>query len=327
MATKTFLELQTALCSMWGYEDPADLLAQDLVDIKSFINGAYFDCYAPVDGSRASWPVKQHGDLIKAAVSATLTLTEGSNAVSGYAFEDKYAGSFVRVGTRYLRYAGSTTTVAPAPIVTSYFLVQPWAQPSGVYPATIFHNAVALPWNVIELCGLPSLVGIGILAALPDADAELSLRTEPAFDFQPREGRAMYTNGRRQFLQNVFFDTGEPRFYHIDQASVSPVFALGNRIHFYPVPEIQYAFDLRANVVPIGLELDTDSPQLPAMSVDNILLPIAREKLAENSAGRRYTGPNAQLLMGAASRARQQLKTLRRVQPEVVGSVRLRRGW
>jgi hypothetical protein len=120
---------------------------------------------------------------------------------------------------------------------------------------------------------------------------------------------------------------GEPCFYHIDQASVGPSFAIGNRIHFYPVPDLAYTFDLRASVFPLSLVLDTDVPQMPAQSIDNILLPIAREKLAEATSGRRYTGPNVQLLIRAADRARAQLTSLHRVQRDGAGSVRLRRGW
>lgn len=320
MATKTYLQLKTALSSMWGYEDPADLLAQDLADIESFINGAYFDCYAPADGTRPWWPEQYHSDIIKAAVSTNLTLTQGSKAVTGFAFEQKYAGSFVKIGEKWYRYAGNTA----GPV---YNLVQPWDQASGTYAATIYYNAVALPWNVIELAGVPSLLGVGLLTPLPDPDAELNLRSEPGFDFHPRDGRSTFAQTRRNFSIAAYLDTGDPRHYHIDQASVAPTFAVGNRIHFYPIPEIGYTFDLRANIVPNALSADGDTPELPAQAVDNILLPIAREKLVELSAGRRYTGPNVQLIARAADRAREQLKSLRRVQRDVAGSFRVRRGW
>lgn len=323
MANKTFLQLQTTLASMWGYEDVAELLDQDLIDIKSWINAALFDCYVPVDGTRATWPEQYHADILKAPVTVTLGLTNGSKVVTGHAFEDKFAGSFVKIGERFFRYSGKTVV----DLTTTYYLMQPWDQATGSYAATVYHNAIALPFNVVEMAGMPNLVGIGLLGALPDPDAELLLRTEPAFDFQSRESRSVFAIARNQFRQSAYYDVGDPRFYHIDQASVAPSFAIGNRLHVYPIPEHDYTFELRANIVPTGLTADADIPALPWQTVDNILLPLAREKLVENTAGRRYTGPNVQLIMNAANRARQQLSTMRRVQRDVAGSVRMKANW
>ena len=179
----------------------------------------------------------------------------------------------------------------------------------------------------MEIAGVPTLLGVGILAPLPDPDSELNLRTEPAFDFYPRDARRSFNTTRRTFSQNAYLDTGDPRFYHIDQASVGPSFVIGNRFHVYPIPEESYTFELRAHFIPVPLEGDDEVPQLPANAVDNILLPIAKEKLVEHSAGRRYTGPNVQLILNAANRAREQLKSLRRTQRDVGGSFRVRRGW
>lgn len=308
---------------MWGYESFSDLLAQDQDDIDSFINGAYFDCFAPAEGMRAMWPETRHSGILKAAVAATLTLTHGSKEVAGYAFEDAYAGSFIKIGEKFFRYAGKT---GAGPY--TYFLVEPWDGETGSYGATIYHNAIALPFNIIEMAGQPNLIGVGLLAPLPDPDAELRLRTEPAYDFQPRDGRQVFATQRMAFRQSAYFDTGDPRYYHIDQSSVAPTFTIGNRFVVYPIPEARdYVFEFRANVAPAALTADDDVPQMPAQTVDNILLPIARERLAENSAGRRYTGPNITLLTRAADRARSQLQSLRRVQRDVATSVRLRSGW
>jgi len=320
MANKTFLELQTALASMWGYESPSDLLDQDLLDIKSYIEAAYFDCYVPVDGTKAYWPEKYHSAIFKAPVSATLGLTADSTVVTGYAFEASYAGSFVKIGEKFYRYG--TPTAGPA-----YALLQAWDGDTGSYAATVYHNAVALPWSVVEMASVPNLLGVGLLAALPDSDAELMLRTEPAFDFHPRDGREPLAMGRNTFRQSAFYDIGDPRYYHIDQGAVDVTFAIGNRLHVYPIPQRVFTVEFKANIVPAALTSDSDIPAVPGKAVDNILLPIAREKLAKNTANRRYTGPNVQLLTDEANRARAQLKSMRRVQRDVAGSVRLKRGW
>lgn len=298
---------------MWGYEATADLLPQDLIDIKTFIAAAMFDCYVPADGTKANWPEKYESGILKAPVDTTLTLTNGAKTAAGYAFEATYYGSFVKIGDRFYRYNGAGT------------LVQPWDGATGDYPATVYHNAYNLPWYVIEMAGKPSIIGMGVLAALPDPDAELSIRTEPAFDFDSKGNREPFTVRRNTFRQSAFFDIGDPRFYHIDQASVLATFGIGNRFHVYPLPDRVLTFDLRANVIPDDLA-DGDTPELPGRAVDNILLPLAREKLVENSAGRRFTG-NAQLIMAAAERARMQLKSMRRTQRDVAGGVRLKRGW
>lgn len=322
MANKTFLQIQDSLASMWGGFAASELVAQDLTDIKDWINAAYFDIYAPADGKRAWWSTQTHSDMVKAQVSATLGVTHGSKVVTGYAFEDKYAGSFVRIGDRFFRYSGSTT----AGMVTTYYLVQPFPGETGSYAATIYHNAVALPWNVIEVSGTPNLLGVGLLAPLPDPDSELQLRTEPAFDFTPKFNRSPFAQHRKQFSQQTYFDTGDPRFYHIDQASVAPTYAVGNRFHIYPIPEIAYTFELVANVVPAALEADADVPILPARVDSNILMSLAREKLVLNSHGRMFTG-NPQLIIRAADTARSQLNSLRRAQVNVAGAFRVRAGW
>lgn len=305
---------------MWGFEDPADLLPQDLIDLKSYINAAYFDCYAPVDGTRAKWPEQYWSGILKAPVEVTLTLTNGSRAVTGHTFEEKYAGSFVKIGDKFLRYAKPTS--GPA-----YALMQEWDGDSGSYSATVYHNAIALPWHVIELAGVPNIPGVGLLGPMPSPDDELLLRTEPAFDFRPVDGREPFSMGRNNFRQSAYFDVGDPRYYHVDQASVDQTFSITSRLHVYPLPQNVFTVEMRANIVPTELTADADVPIIPAQAVDNILLPLAREKLAKNTANRRYTGPNVQLLVDEANRARMQLKGLRSTQRDMGNKVRLKRRW
>lgn len=312
---KTLDQLRAALASMWGFENFADLLAQDQTDIDTYINAALFDCYAPVDGSRAYWPEKYHTGTLLAPVVVTLTLTNGSRTVVGHSFNTAYLGSFVKIGERFYRSASASELHAA------------WDGDTGTYGATVYFNAVTLPWSVIEVCGRPNVIGLGLLAPLPDAEAELELRTEPAFDFYPRNSREMFSAPRQAFRQSVYFDSGDPRYYHIDQAALGASFAIGSRFHVYPIPERTYTFELRASVAPPALTTGSSTPDLPAQAVDNILLPIAREKLVNNTANRRYTGPNVELIAREADRARAQLKTLRRVQRETGGTVRLKRGW
>lgn len=314
MATKTYDQLRAALASMWGYENYTDLGTQDQADIDTFIGAAYFDCYVPVDGSRPTWPEKYVTGTLKAPVATTLTLTNGSATVAGYAFEANYLGSFVKIGERFFRYNSTST------------LMSPWDLETGNYAATVYHNAYNLPATVVELAGVPELIGIGLLGAIPDPDSELSLRTEPAFDFRPVSAREPFTFRRNQFRQSAYFDTGDPRYYHIDQAAVTTAFAQASRFQVYPLPDAAYPFSFRANIAPAALSSGTDVPVMPFGTVDNILLPIAKERLVLDSNGRRFTG-DAKLIMESANRARTQLKNLRRVQRDQAGSFRVAPGW
>ena len=65
MPNMTLNNLREAMASMYGMSYADDLSgATDqasvnlLADIDRWINAAYFDCYAPVDGMRAKWPAQ-----------------------------------------------------------------------------------------------------------------------------------------------------------------------------------------------------------------------------------------------------------------------------
>lgn len=314
MPSKNFLQLQTALSSLWGYNDPTLFDDPDRDDIKGFINAAYFDCYAPPDSTRPNYGEANVAKILKAPVVTTLGLTHGSKDVTGYTFDAAHVGSFVKIGDTFYRY-GSTST-----------LVEPWQGDTGNQTATVYHNAVALDTTVIEVAGMPSILGVGTLKPIPGPDWELTMRSEPVPDFQSKNARSPFTITRNRFNPSLYYDTGEPRYYHIDSSSVAVGFTLGDRLHVYPVPDRIMTVTFRASVIPAALSADGDTPQLPAASVDNILLPLARERLAESSAGRRFTG-NTQLIMNAADRARAQLKSLGRKQRHTAGGFRMKRGW
>jgi hypothetical protein len=324
MPEKNFGALRNILANLWGYEDYDALLPNDQTDVDSYINRAYFSVWVPEDGTRAVWPERYIGDMLKAPVAATIGLTKGSTAVTGYAFEDKYAGSFVKIGEKFIRY-GKKVTVEDPPS-TTYHLSVPWDGETGSFAATVYHNAVKLPWSVVEMAGSPTIIGLGLLGPLPGPDAELLLRTEPAFDFERRGGREPFVVHRTHFRQSAYFDTGDPRYYHIDQAGFAPDFTLGNRFHVYPLPERDMTFEFRANAAPNPLEEEEDVPQMPFGTIDQILVPIAKEILALDTTGRRFTG-DVRGLSTLADRARNQLRSLRRVQREGAVSMRLRKDW
>ena len=323
MPSKTNLQLKNALKSLWGYEEGDILSAQDEADLQTYVNQALFECFAPVDGTRPNYGEQEWSGILKAPVVATLGVTQGSKVVTGYAFESAYAGSFVKIGERMYRYGGSSGGV--------HSLAQPWQDASGSVEATIYHNAIALPGTLLETATKhPEILGLGLLSPVSDPDQELLLRAGPIYDFRSpsEEGQAPRLNIRRhQFNQSLYLDEGDPIFYHIASASMGPTFGIGNRLHVYPLPDKAFTVSMPANYVPTdGMSGDAEIPPMPFAAVDNILLPIAREKLAENTAGRRFTG-NVQLIMAAAERARKHLRSLTKPQRHTGGGFRIAAGW
>lgn len=329
MANKTVLQIKTSLIGLWGYETWAELTAQDQAEVESFITSALFDCYAPVDGTRPNYGEQYWSAVLKAPAAATLGLTQYSTVVTGYAFEDAFAGSFVKIEGKLYRYANKVVTTGPT--VTTYYLVQPWQGITGSYAATVYHNAVTLPGLLLETASaIPELLGVGVLSPLPDPDQELLFRSSGALDFRSvrTSGVQPFINTRRRLDPDISLDNGDPEFYFIDSAQVHPTdFSPVNRLHIYPLSSQAHTISMRGQFLPTGnIPADDATLPMPFQSVDNILLPIAREKLAMNSAGRRFSG-NVQLLMAAAEQARKQLRSLTRPQRFNGGGFAMATGW
>jgi hypothetical protein len=327
MANKTVAQIKTSLIGLWGYETWGELSTQDQAEVEGYINGALFDCYAPVNGTRPNYGEQYWSEIIKTPVPATLGLTQNSNVVTGFVFEDKYAGSFVKIGERLYRYGKKVVGES----TTTYHLVQPWQDATGSYGATVYYNAVELPGLMLETATqYPEILGLGALTPLPDPDQELMMRSTSIIDFRSVDGDLAskpFGGNRLQFNLFSLLLTGEPWFYYIDSASVSQSFGVTNRLHVYPLADRSYTVSLRGQFLPTG-DLPSDNTVLPMPfnSVDNILLPIAREKLVMNSAGRRFSG-NVQLIMAAAENARKQLRSLTKPQRFDGGGFRTAPGW
>lgn len=321
---KTFANLKDALAGALGYDVYTDLSARDQADIETIVNAAYFDCFAAKDGRRPSWAVTYHSDMVKAPVSTTLGLISGSTAVTGFAFEAKYVGSFVRIGDSFYRLG----LVATGP---AYALLQPWSGATGSFDATVYYNAVALPGKVTKVREAPSILGLGILAPMPFPQSEVELRSTPAYDFYSLSGpRAPFAFSRPRFNASLITDVGDPCYYHIDSASVGSTFATGSRLHLFPIPGAAFTFELRADLLPLPLAADGDEPLLPHDDVDvagAILMPFIFERLLKHPLGRRYAGNNADAIFAGANDARAILNTFRNVQLSGPKLVRTSRNW
>jgi hypothetical protein len=320
---KTFANLRDSLASAIGNYEYANLSTQDQADIDTLINAAYLDCFAKVGGRRPWWVTQYWADMVKAPAAATLGMTYGSKVVTGFAFEAKYAGSYVRIGDSFYRLA----SVAAGPV---YSLVQPWSGTTGTFDATVYYNAVALPGTVVRVREQPSILGLGPLAPMYFPESETTLRSSPSYDFEPRSGRAPFAFSRPRFDPSLITDVGDPRYFHIDSAATGATFATGSRFHLYPLPGAAFTVDLRGDIIPLPLEGANDVPVLPHDDADiagAILMPLMFDRLLKHPLGRRYSGTNTQAIFQGAAEARAQLNTFRSVQIEGPKLVRNAPGW
>lgn len=321
---KTLANLRDALASALGHTYAEfDGEPQTQSDIDTIINAAYLECYAPKDGRLPSWAVQDWSDIVKAPASATLGLTNGSTTVTGFAFEAKYAGSFVKIGDAFYRLA----SVEAGPI---YKLVEPWSGTTGSQAATVYYNAVALPGTVKKVLGTPTLLGIGPLSPLPFSQSEIELRSTPSFDFEPKTARVAFATSRPRFDPSLLTDVGDPRCYHINSTAPGATFATGSRLHVYPLPGAVHTVALIGTVLPSLLANTTDVPVLPHDDVDiagAILEPLMYERLLKHPLGRRYAGNNIPAIFQGGVDARALLNTFRRVQLDGPKQVRVASGW
>lgn len=319
---KTLLDLRNALAGAIGYAY-ADLEEQQQADVDTIINAAYLDCYAVKDGQRPRWATQYWSDIVKTPAAATLGLTNGDKTVTGFAFEAKYIGSFVRIGDSFYRlgYVSGST----------YKLAQPWSGTTGSYAATVYYNAVALPGLVTKVREVPTLLGVGPLAPIPFPEDEIQLRSTPSFDFEPKTGRGPFGFSRPRFDPSLITDVGDPRYFHVDSTAPGETFSTSSRLVLYPLPGGPFTVDLRAEIIPAPMTEDADEPKLPndesADLVGAILMPFMFERLLKHPLGRRYTGNNVSAIFQGGNDARAQLATFRSAQLNGPKQVRTARNW
>ncbi|RMH31449.1 MAG: hypothetical protein D6692_00430 [Planctomycetota bacterium] len=324
----TLRELKNTLAGMWGYEDASLLPDQDQADLTQWINEALAECYSPVGPARkrGEWAERYFSVLLPGPLSVTLGLTQGSTAitVTGGTLDPRYAGSFVTIGDRVFRYAGKDESL-------NDHLLQPWPDETGSYAAVVYHSAVELPADVVDVAEQPTVVSVGPLYPVPGAAGEILLRTSASTDFIA-EGRGYLRSMlRRRFSDDLTIDTGDPYYYHVDSASIRPTITPRRRLHVYPAPDRKVVIEGRAAIMPPRLSNDNDVPALPGDGLvfdmaSSVLLPIAREILVLNSKGRRFEG-DAKLIAMAAERARSRLKDMARPQRARGLRVVPRPGW
>lgn len=313
------------LAEMLGMSAYTGLPTVEQAKVLALFNEAYRECYLTPDGKRPRWATQPVSYLAKAPVTLTATLTNGMKTIGSpsTALEAAYAGSMMRIGTKFYTYAGKDT---------NDYMVEPWDGETGTQSITFYFSSYVLPVTAIDLVEEPELVGVGRLVPLNGRSQEIRSRSYTVSDFAASLAAGGWWGGWGWSFFGPLggdYETGTPVAYFIDSASLSPndVFATRLRFNVYPLPDGSAARTVRAwaNIVPASLTVGGDLPKLPADAITDILLPIARMKVAMGM--RRYNGTNKADLIALGNAALAKLDTL--ASPQQAGKIPLqvKPGW
>lgn len=323
------MNLKNQLASLFGAEQVSDLQAIDQQRVGIYVNQAYRECYAPLDGYRPSWATNNVGLSIPAKASLQLDLTQGSVGVqSDIAIPSKYAGSFIEIGDDFYVLASTNDDV-------EITLLSPWPDATeNNKAATIYYSSHELDREVIDVEGSPELVGFGPMSPINSPEAAARLRGNFSTDFLPSK---MYGNVPSMTFNKTTIETDKtPLFYYIDNSMLKPPESTANlrsedfmavrpRFNIFPLPTEAISIRVKASVLPLELTDDADIARLPGNVVWDILFPIACAKLALTDP--RYNGDNREAVLRNADEARKRMSSLARPQKQKTIRIRKRIGW
>ena len=314
---------------MFGAESVTDLQDIDQQRVGIYVNQAYRECYAPLDGYRPSWASNNVGLSIPEKASLQLDLTQGSVGVqSDIAIPSKYVGSFIEIGDDFYILASTDDDV-------EITLVTPWTGTTvNDKSATIYYSSHELDREVIDVEGSPELVGYGPMSPINSPEAAIRLRGNWSTDFLPSK---LYGNVPSMAFNKSEVETDKtPLFYYIDNSMLKPPESTSNlqsedfmavrpRFNIFPLPTDAISIMLKASILPHELTNDADIARLPGNVVWDILYPMACAKLALSDP--RYNGANREAVLRNADDARKRLSSLARPQKQKTIRLRKRIGW
>ena len=210
----TFLNLKNQLASMLGAEGVTDLQDIDQQRVGIYVNQAYRECYAPLDGYRPSWATNNIGINVPTPTTLSLTMiADDVSVTSATAVDSKYAGSLIEIGDDFYVLAGTDDS-------TALTFVTPWAGSNGAQSGKIYYSSHELDREVIDVEGSPELVGYGPMSPINSPEAAIRLRGNFSTDFLPSK---MYGNVPSMTFNKSEIDTDDkPLFYYIDNSFLNP---------------------------------------------------------------------------------------------------------
>jgi hypothetical protein len=346
---RTVAEIEKRLARMLGAggTDPVSELADgEAEDLRDYVQSVYTQCFIPIDGHRPKWSEQILSLSFRAPITVTLTLTNGSQAVAG-APSIAIAGERVLIGENIYVYAGNDQ------------LLHDWNGTTGTHQATFYQVAQPLPGDVSGIEAPVQCLEHGPLQPLMDEEQELLMRSFYQNDFWPiHETYRVLANTRRYRTNAKGFDSGDPWYYYVESAAVSPdryptpiepsgaiqtedaeelieveditydgpvpAHYISQRMHLYPFPDHAVTVQYKATINPQIVDGNT-SIHLPADVIEAVFMPLCREQVAMNFPD--YAGDNKSELVELANRARAQLRTLARPQRRRSGPLSPSVGW
>ena len=318
MADGDFLDLQNQLGAFMGAEDVGNLPLVEQQRVKKVINQAYRELYTPIDGQRPAWAVRAIGFEMPGRIEVNGAFTGGATSFSytGSDLKSEYEGSMC-----FLNGESNRITKVDATAQTGELLTP---APSNGSAMTVHANSYRLPSDVIDVDGRPERVGWGVLSPMNGHDEEARYRSLLGYDFAPSTAFGHRTTARINSNGDQY-NYGDPMFFYIDSAALGHETLLSNRLVIYPLPERPVTIRLRANIMPTNLSADSDRAKLPADVVDDVLLPVARAKLA--MVDPRYNAQNVKFLMMDAEEAKKRMRTLKDAQKVRSRRIRVKTGY
>ena len=155
-------------------------------------------------------------------------------------------------------------------------------------------------------------------------DEEARYRSLLGYDFAPSTAFGHRTVSRINSNGDQY-NFGDPMFFYVDSAALGHETVLSNRLVIYPLPSDPVTIRLRGNVMPTNLVADSDRAKLPADVVDDVLLPVARAKLAMIDP--RYNSQNVKFLLMDAEEAKKRIRTLKNAQKTKSRRLRIKTGY
>jgi hypothetical protein len=282
----TIQPLFQRLIRKWKVRDvanmPADVMLQLLVACNASIQEFYRLCPAIY---REGWV----SGVLAAPVAQTLTVTQGSQAFTGYSAPAAQFGATVVIGPD----KNDNLIVPPSGLIDTYQGV------SGAQPSTIYGDAIPLPANIETMLDEPQLLGY-----LP------RLRREDLYWGRPWNPSLFYSES---LIATPYRQVARPRTYWVE-ANVPDLNGVPTFIfRVDPMPDVLYRVRFRALFYPQRLSMSDFSNNTTLTVneawIESLLLPLIFERMSRDPD--LWQGADAKTIALDAAAARVGIENLR----------------
>jgi hypothetical protein len=223
--------------------DPTSLPADRANTLVGVINSAITRYYVHAPGNRKSSPVTQY---LQAPISVSVTLTQGSTAISGFSTTDRIGDTLLIGDRKCVLGIGNS-------------LREPWPLTSGTYGATLYDDAVPIYTPLRTIQG----------SVIYNEDTRLRFLGE-----SPIRSDNLYLPRR----------TGHPEFYSVESLGDAVGSGLRAFLRIFPAPAeastIRFLATLEPQVLTISSLQVPVSMYLPDSDIEAFVVPFIASELA-----------------------------------------------